>query len=193
MKDAGQEAIEELDPIWLLNQYRVAEIRGAGAIMRMGRLADDLDLSTDLARHLRDESVHAWLWTKAIRDMGGDLVEMDEPYQTRLALHFGIPRSLTDLLALTWISEQRGVEQYKHHFDLSEVSPQIRRTLRAILKDEEWHVAYIGAELQRRARSDADVQRVIDRALEADAKAIDELRGMPEIEKIEPSRGPGDS
>jgi hypothetical protein len=156
-------SVDELDPLWLLNQYRVAELRGAGAIMRMGRLADDLSLGTNLSRHLRDESVHAWLWTRAIRDMGGELVEMDEPYQTRLALHFGIPRSLTDLTG---------------------TSPLIKRTLRGILKDEHWHVSYINEELQRRVRADGSVQLAIDRALEADLKAMEALRAMPELDKV---------
>ncbi|KPM52534.1 hypothetical protein ACG83_29890 [Frankia sp. R43] len=166
---------EELEPVWVLNQYRAAEIHGAGAIMRMSRLADDLALSTDLSRHLRDEAVHAWLWTKALRDIDGEIFDVEEPYQTRLGLHFGIPRTLTDLLALTWVSESRGVEQYESHLDLKDVPPNIRRTLRAILKDETWHVAYIREELERRGRLDPSVQSVIDRAQDADARAVAEL------------------
>jgi hypothetical protein len=166
---------DELDPVWLLNQYRAAEVSGAGAIMRMGRLAQDAQLSTDLTRHLRDEAVHAWLWTRALREIDGEIVDVDQPYQSRLAVHFGLPRSLTDLLALTWVSESRGVEQYRTHMDIAEISTTIRQTLRAILKDETWHVAYIGEELTRRVRSDASIQQTIDRALEADAKAISEL------------------
>jgi hypothetical protein len=166
---------DELDPVWLLNQYRAAEVSGAGAIMRMGRLAEDAQLSTDLSRHLRDEAVHAWLWTRALREIDGEIVDVDQPYQSRLSLHFGLPRSLTELLALTWVSESRGVEQYQTHMDITDISPTIRQTLRAILKDETWHVAYIGEELTRRVRSDASIQQTIDRALEADTKAISEL------------------
>jgi hypothetical protein len=166
---------DELDPVWLLNQYRAAEVSGAGAIMRMGRLAEDAQLSTDLSRHLRDEAVHAWLWTRALREIDGEIVDVDQPYQSRLALHFGLPRSLTELLALTWVSESRGVEQYQTHLDITDISTTIRQTLRAILKDETWHVAYIGEELTRRVRSDASIQQTIDRALEADTKAISEL------------------
>jgi hypothetical protein len=171
----SERSFDELDPLWLLNQYRAAEITGAGAIMRMSRLADGLALSTDLSRHLRDEAVHAWLWTKAIREMDGEILDVDEPYQARLSAHFGIPRSLTDLLTLTWVSETRGVEQYQSHLDFSEIAPGIRRTLRAILKDEHWHVSYIQEELARRSRRDPGVQAAVDRALEADAKAVAEL------------------
>jgi hypothetical protein len=174
-----QAPADEFDPLWLLNQYRAAEVHGAGAIMRMTRLADGLVLRTDLSRHLRDEAVHAWLWTKAIREMNGEIVDVDEPYQARLGFHFGIPRSLTELLALTWVSERRGVAQYQQHLDLADVSPGIKRTLRAILKDENWHVSYISEELQRRVRHDAAVQQVIDRALDADLRAFEELRSVP--------------
>lgn len=166
---------EELDPVWLLNQYRAAEVHGAGAIMRMSRLADGLDLSTDLSRHLRDEAVHAWLWTKALREMGGEIVDVDEPYQARLGAYFGIPRTLTELLALTWVSETRGVEQYESHLDVRETPAKIRQTLRAILKDEVWHVSYIRDELERRARTDPSVQSIMDRAQDADAKTVAQL------------------
>lgn len=172
---ARSRTFDELDPIWLLNQYRAAEITGAGAILRMSRLSDDLALSTDLSRHLRDEALHAWLWTKAIRDLGGEIVEVAEPYQARLGYHFGLPRTLTDLLALTWVSESRGVEQYQTHLNLIEREPGISRTLRAILKDENWHVRYIHEELARRARRDPTVQATIDRALAADVLAVADI------------------
>jgi hypothetical protein len=164
---------------WVLNEYRAAEVHGAGAIMRMGRLADSAELSADLSRHLRDEAVHAWLWTKVIKDMGGEIVEVDQPYQRRLGVHFGIPRSLTELLALTWVSERRGVRQYTEHLDLPDVTAKIQRTLRGILKDEEWHVSYINDELQHRVRADRHVQDTIDRALVADGLAMADLTATP--------------
>jgi hypothetical protein len=177
---SGRITLDQRDPLWVLNEYRVAEIHGAGAIMRMGRLADSSELSTDLSRHLRDEAVHAWLWTRVIKEMGGELTEVDQPYQARLGVHFGIPRSLTELLALTWVSERRGVAQYAEHLDLPDVTNKIQRTLRGILKDENWHVSYINDELQRRIRADRQVQQVIDRALVADERAMADLSATPE-------------
>jgi 1,2-phenylacetyl-CoA epoxidase catalytic subunit len=167
--------LDQRDPLWVLNEYRAAEVHGAGAIMRMGRLADSTALSSDLSRHLRDEAVHAWLWTKAIKDMDGEIVDVDMPYQARLGVHYGIPGTLTELLALTWVSERRGVAQYTEHLDAADVRPLIQRTLRGILKDENWHVRYIDDELQRRVRADRHVQDVIDRALAADEQAMADL------------------
>jgi 1,2-phenylacetyl-CoA epoxidase catalytic subunit len=174
----GQNVAAELqlqDRIWLLNEYRVAEVHGAGAIMRMTRLADSASLSADLSRHLRDEAAHAWLWTRVIRNLGGELIEVDIPYQTRLGVHFGIPHTLTELLALTYASELRGVHEYTEHLDSGNTTAMIQRTLRGILRDEHWHVRYVNEELQRRARADRRVQDVIDRALAADALAIADL------------------
>ena len=163
------------DGLWLLNEYRTAEIHGAGAIMRMARLSDSTSLSADLSRHLRDEAVHAWLWTKAINDLDGEIIEVDVPYQSRLGFHFGIPRTLNELLALTWVSERRGVIQYTEHLDAPNVTALIQRTLRGILKDEHWHVKYINDELHSRMHGDRKVQDLIDRALAAEELAIAEM------------------
>jgi bacterioferritin (cytochrome b1) len=166
---------DERDPLWVLHEYRSAELHGAGAIMRMARLADSSELAADLSRHLRDESVHAWLWTNAITELGGEVVEVDVPYQARLGMRYGLPRTLTELLALTWVSERRGVEQYQQHLDATQVPPLIQRTLLSILKDEHWHVSYINDELQRRARVERGVQGIIDRALAADEQVMGDL------------------
>ncbi|MEU3161546.1 ferritin-like domain-containing protein [Streptomyces griseoincarnatus] len=174
-------AYEENDPLALLNQYRAAEVHGTGVIMRLGRLADNLELRNNLSRHLRDEAVHAWLWTKAIHEMDGHIVEVDEPYQTLLGQHFGIPRTLDELLALTWVSERRGCEQYKEHLDVQEIPAVVRRTLRGILKDEIWHVSYINEELQRRALHDPGIQDIIDRALAADERTMAELADIAAV------------
>lgn len=164
------------DPLWILNQFRAAEVHGAGAIMRMGRLADTARLRKDLSRHLRDEAVHAWLWSRSIVDLGGTIEDIAQPYQAKLSQHFGIPGSLTDMLALTLVSERRGLAEYLSHVDETEMPDTIRRTLRGILKDEEWHVNYITEELDARRKEDAQVGAILARAEEADLKAVDELQ-----------------
>jgi len=164
------------DLVWLLNQYRAAEVHGAGAIMRMGKLADQSVLRTSLSRHLRDEAVHAWLWTRAIEELGGEVVAVPEPYQAKLSAYYGLPTCLNDLLALTLVSEKRGLKQYVDHLETPETSAAIHRTLRGILKDEEWHVRYIQEELDGRMRHDREVMHLIERAEEADERAVADLR-----------------
>ena len=167
------------DPmVWLLNQYRAAEIRGANVILRLGRLATSSTLRSAFSRHLRDESVHAWLWTRAIEELDGEVLDVDDPYQTRLATNFGVPKTLTELLALTLVSERRGVSTYEEHLDREDTPDLVQRTLRGILRDEHWHVSYIQEELELRRRADPTVAAVIERATHADERAAADLREL---------------
>ncbi|QSB14001.1 ferritin-like domain-containing protein [Natronosporangium hydrolyticum] len=167
--------IDPEDPVWILNHYRAAEVHGAGAIMRMQRLANTTRLRTDLSRHLRDEAVHAWLWTRAIEEFNGEVVDVDEPYQAVLAAHYGIPKTLNDMLALTLVSERRGLSEYEIHVDQQGLPKAIRRPMKAIIRDEQWHVSYIEDALREQAKEDKGVHQLIERAEHADALAIEEL------------------
>jgi bacterioferritin (cytochrome b1) len=158
--------------MWLLNQYRSAELRGAGVILRLGRLADTTDLRANFTRHLRDEGVHAWMWTRAILALGGEVDDVADPYQARLGALFGVPRTVEELLALTLVSERRGVATYEEHLDDAEAPEIVQRTLRAILKDERWHVSWIEGELERRSRGNAAIADIQARAEAADLEAV---------------------
>ncbi|MGQ0841967.1 ferritin-like domain-containing protein [Actinokineospora sp.] len=172
--------IDPEDPVWILNQYRAAEVHGAGAIMRMARLADTAKLRADLSRHLRDEAVHAWLWTRAIEEFGGEVADVAQPYQARLSAHYGIPKSLDDMLALTLVSERRGLDEYEVHVN-EDLPTAIRRPLRAIIRDEAWHVSYIEEALMRRADQDKSVHALIERAERADELAVAELEAAAAV------------
>lgn len=167
---------QDFDLIALLNQYRGAEIRGAGVILRLGRLANSSELRSNFSRHLRDEGVHAWMWTRTLHDLGGDVMDVDDPYQMRLGSLFGIPRTLNELLALTVVSERRGVATYEEHLSHPGTPPAVQRTLRGILKDERWHVEWIEDELRQRSRDDTSVDDLLARAEAADVEAVRSIR-----------------
>lgn len=167
--------------IWRLNQYRSAEIRGAGVILRLGRLADTSELRANFSKHLRDEGVHAWLWTKAIVELGGEIEDVEDPYQARLGAGFGLPRTVDELLAVTLVSERRGVTTYQEHLTEPDVPDAVTRALRAILKDERWHVDWIADELEQRAALHPEVRDAMARAEEADDAAMAELRALAEF------------
>lgn len=158
--------------LWLLNQYRSAELRGAGVILRLGRLADSTDVRANFTRHLRDEGVHAWMWTRAILALGGELDDVADPYQARLGALFGVPHTVEELLALTLVSERRGVATYEQHLTYDDTPEVVHRALRAILKDERWHVSWIEAELESRAHGDPTVGEARARAEAADLQAV---------------------
>lgn len=163
--------------VWVMNQYRSAEIRGAGVILRLGRLADSSDLRSNFSKHLRDEGVHAWLWTRTIEKLGGEVEDVEDAYQVRLGTNFGLPRSVTELLAVTLVSEERGVATYEEHL-AQDVPDEVSRTLRGILKDEVWHVEWIGEELRKRAATDPEVGVAIERARLADEAAMREIAAL---------------
>ena len=164
------------DLMWTLNQYRAAEIRGAGVIMRLGRMADSSSLRRDLTRHLRDEGAHAWMWARAIEQLGGEIIDVEDAYQVRLGTNFGLPKTLNEMLVLTLVSEKRGVATYVEHIESHDPPEIVARTLRAILKDERWHVSYIDAELRERSRHDPSIEAALHRAEEADRQAVADLR-----------------
>jgi hypothetical protein len=170
---AGQEPSTHL---LLLNHYRVTEMHSVSAIMRMARLADSASLRTDLSRQMRDEATHSWLWTRVIREEAdGKIIGVKTPYHHRLGFHYGIPRTLTELLALAWVSRKHSVAEYAEQMDAPNVSLAMQRMLRGILRDEERHVRHLHGELALRMREDRHVQDIIDRALAADQRSAADI------------------
>lgn len=167
---------DEIPLALLLNQYRAAEIRGAGVILRLGRLADTSELRSNFTKHLRDEGVHAWMWARALNELGWEIEEVDDPYQRKLGSAFGLPRTVEELLAVTLVSERRGVAAYEEHLARPGNPAPVDRALRAILKDEQWHVEWIAAELESRAADHPEVRQAIERAEAADLVAVASLR-----------------
>jgi hypothetical protein len=159
----------------LLHQYRSAEIRGAGVILKLARLATSSYQRVNFSRHLKDEGVHAWLWTRALETLGADVIDVDDPYQARLGQIFGLPRTLVELLALTVVSERRGLATYRAHLEMGGAPLAVERTLRAVVKDEQWHVEWISAELHSGQFDDDEAQLVLRRAEAADADAVKSL------------------
>ena len=178
-------ALEPSHRLRLLNRYRAAEIHSVATIMRMARLADSASLRADLSRQMRDEAAHAWLWTKVItEESDGSIIEVNMPYQQRLGLHYGIPRTLTELLALAWVSRRHGIVEYTEHLHAPDASARIQRMLGGIIRDENRHVGCIYHELQRRLREDRHVQHIIDRALAADQQSAADLTAFTQPDDV---------
>src|SRR5207247_10928498 len=101
--------------ILLFSYYREAELRGADLILRLINRSDDLSLQEKLTRHLADETNHAWLWTERIRALGGLPVRIADGYHRHLRRKAGLPANWLDLLALTYVVEQRAGKRYEEH------------------------------------------------------------------------------
>ncbi|HEU4430053.1 MAG TPA: ferritin-like domain-containing protein [Myxococcota bacterium] len=175
------------DPLLVLfSYYRDAELRGSNLIYRMLRMLPDGDSQLLLAEHLADETRHAWLWTERIKQMGAAPLPIDDGYQVRIGKRAGIPRHPVDLLALTVVVEQRALRRYQEHLRRPGVDERTREVLRAVSKDEGWHIDWIRKKGRELAEADGAPDR-FERALER-FRAIDR-EVWAELEAFEQSLG----
>ncbi|MEW6298736.1 MAG: ferritin-like domain-containing protein [Thermodesulfobacteriota bacterium] len=133
--------------ILLFSYYRDAELRGADLIMRLIHRIEDGALQEKLTRHLADETRHAWLWTERIRALGGDPIRIDDGYHRHLRRKAGLPSNLLDLLALTYVIEERSGKRYEEHAARPDVDPDTLQVLQEMRTDEEWHLSWVADKL----------------------------------------------
>lgn len=172
----------------LFNYYRDAELRGADLILRLMNRIDDLALQENLTRHLADETHHAWLWTERIRALGGQPVCIADGYHRHLRRKTGLPTNLLDLLALTYVVEERSGKRYEEHAARPDVDPDTLKALNEMRVDEEWHLEWVAEKLHALEQTEGKekVAAVLSRyrTLEAEAFAemlVDEERALREI------------
>jgi rubrerythrin len=168
--------------IRVYSYYRDAELRGSNLLYRLLRVLKDGESQISLSQHLSDETRHAWLWTELIRDLGAEPVPVEDGYQVRLGRRAGLPRHPVDLLALTVVVEQRALRRYHEHLKWDGVPERTREILRAVSKDEGWHIDWI----RRKARELAEAEGAPERFDEALARyrAIDK-EVWAEMEELE--------
>lgn len=162
----GKSAVEK--QIIIFSFYRDAELRGANLLFKLLNHLKDVDSQLKMAKHLSDETRHAWLWTKRIADLGGTPIMMDDGYQRRLGLRVGVPKTVVDLLALTVVVEERAQSRYNAHAALPNVDSETREVLKAVTEDETWHLSWI----EKRMREMAEEQGCLEHA----DKALDRYR-----------------
>ena len=123
--------------------YRDAELRGSNLIYRLLRILPDAESQVLLSEHLADETRHAWLWTERIKELGASPVLITDGYQVRIGKRAGLPRKPVDLLALTVVVEQRALKRYVEHLKRDNVPERTQEVLRAVSKDEGWHIDWV--------------------------------------------------
>lgn len=149
--------------IKIFSFYRDAEIRGAALLMKMTQREKDPEAQVLFSRHIADETRHAWLWTKRIRQLGGMPVEVPDGYQRRLGKALGVPANIVDLFALTVIVEERSVRRYSEHAASRYCDPQTREVLEELTKDEKWHISWMEEWMLRLARQRGIEERALER------------------------------
>ncbi|HYK63598.1 MAG TPA: ferritin-like domain-containing protein, partial [Patescibacteria group bacterium] len=163
MDFTGMSAVDKL--ILTFSFYRDAELRGARLLFNLLSHLKDGDALLKMTAHLADETRHAYLWTKRIADLGGSPITIDDGYQRRLGLKTGVPKTLLDLFALTVVVEERAQSRYNAHMALPNVDPETMEVLKAVTKDESWHLSWIEKEMHEIAKQEGHEEQA-DKSLE---------------------------
>jgi rubrerythrin len=169
--------------IRLCSYYRDAEMRGAFLLMKMMQKVDDPEAIVLFTRHIDDETRHAWMWTKRIRDEGGFPVPVPDGYQRRLGRRLGVPTSIVDLFALTVVVEERSYKRYTEHAASPYCDSKTREILEAVTRDEKWHINWMDEWLDKlaaQARKPADPRAVLARYRQVEEEVFEEMK---EIER----------
>jgi ferritin-like protein len=160
------------DPeVRLYSYYRDAELRGSNLLYRLLRILPDGESQIALSQHLADEARHAWLWTQRIQELGAAPLPVEDGYQVRIGRRAGLPRHPVDLLALTVVVEQRALKRYHEHLSREGVPERTLEVLRAVSKDEGWHIDWIRRKARELSQAEGEPER-FERAL-ARFRAID--------------------
>lgn len=128
---------------WILSFYRASEMAGATFFGRLGRLVPAGPIQRDMTKHFADEAQHAWYWTECMDQLGLRPCDIRGAYQDQYLQAAGIPTNIMEALAITQVFEKRVVRQYAQHERLGDTHPLVRQTLRRIMEDESWHLAWI--------------------------------------------------
>ena len=177
----GESDRTELE-ILTYSYYRDAELRGSNLLYRLMRVLKDGESQLALSEHLADETRHSWLWTERIKELGATPVPIEDGYQVRIGKRAGVPRHPVDLLALTVVVEQRALRRYQEHLKRPDVPARTLEVLRAVSKDEGWHIDWIRKKAREIAEAQGEPER-FDTAMEH-YRAIDK-EVWAELEALE--------
>lgn len=164
--------------ILLYSFYRDAELRGSNLLFRLLQRIADPEAQVLLSEHLADETRHAWLWTERILELGGTPLAILDGYQARIGKLAGVPRDPVDLLALTVVVEQRALRRYQEHMKRDGISERTLEVLRAVSKDEGWHIDWVrkkGRELALASGNPERFEASLERFREVDRVVMNEL------------------
>lgn len=161
--------------IWILSFYRTSEISGALFFGRLARSMKPGPVQRDMTKHFADESQHAWHWTACLQRFGIFPLKLNQAYQDKYLEAAGMPANLMEVLAITQTFEKRVIGQYALHSRVPGLQPEIVETFDKIMKDEKWHIQWVGDALKRMEPEYG--KSVIEETLERCRKADQEVYG----------------
>lgn len=163
--------------LYILSYYRASELAGA---LLFGKLAFHTTIDKyriPMTEHCQEEAMHAWLWTKTIKDLGGVPLKVTDTYQTEYGKLFGLPKNTLEVFCLTQILERRVLEHFTKHMQMPGVNPLIKKTLKKMIDDEEGHIGWIYQELEQHAEKHGrgTLDATMDKLKKIDEKAYDSM------------------
>lgn len=163
--------------LWILSYYRESELAGGLIMGRLARETDDDELRVHLTQHCAEETMHAWLWTQTILEVGGTPRKVSETYQTRYLAAVGPTLSLVEVLALTNVFEKRVVRHFRAHLRRPGTHHVVARTLQRMIDEEAGHLSWVKQRLDRYAREKGAtaVSETLRRFAEMDRRVYAEM------------------
>ena len=134
-----------------LNFYRASELHGGLLLGKLVLRVSEPELILQLTRHSAEEVRHAELWTRAIIAVGGCPSPTDDTYQVRYGAALGSAQSVHEVLALTQVFERRVYKHFIEHERTPGTHPQVRSTLRTMIKEEQDHLSWVWRWLTNRS------------------------------------------
>ena len=131
----------------MLSYYRASELAGALFFGRLARRTSDPTMRIFLTEHFSEEARHAWLWTDTIVKLGCVPIQILETYQSQYAIEAGLPTSMPEILVITKIFEERIYSQFTNHAKKSDAHPEVKKTIKKMLDDEDGHLTWIESQL----------------------------------------------
>jgi hypothetical protein len=164
---------------WKLNWYRHSELEGALLLGRMVRQATDGDLVLSLTRHCADEARHAFLWARAIAELGLPTIQIFRSYQSFYVRDgAAMPATLCDVLAMTHIFEQRVDREFRRELADPDLPEPAARTFRALIADEQDHLDWVARWLSDQPQG----AQLLDRYRRIDEEVYGEI--APYLDRI---------
>lgn len=128
---------------WILSFYRNSEISGALFFGELARSLKPSAIQQDMTRQFADEANHARYWTDCMAELGVQPLKLGVAYQSQYLAAAGMPTNLMEILAITQVFEKRVVGQYTLHSKSPNVPIEVSRTIKEIMRDEQWHIQWI--------------------------------------------------
>jgi rubrerythrin len=161
--------------LWVLSYYQASELAGALFFGRLARRFEDEEVRYHLVQHCAEEARHAALWAETIRETGHYPLRITQTYQSQYVTNIGLPTTLTEILVLTRVFEERIYDHFSAHSRRAELHPAVKKTLERMLKEEEGHLGWIEKKLSENEKEKEYAEILYQRYKEIDKKIYQEV------------------